>query len=213
MKKINKTKTLALPVFVIMFYSCIQFVDIEKLKFFDPEFQIPDHTLLRVDGFYVVKETLITYLPPTDSLPKPYQKDISYGFIQFFHDGFCRIGDWNGIYRDSVDVAEKVIHSKTQNWRWGLYKLDNDTITIEYTRKWMESVFRTIYYRHQMVGVLKENGLIIINNPPEKYIVSPNPDDSSPGCVGTFVESEFDYDSLDNFVKKEPKKYLELQSL
>lgn len=182
-------------------------VVIEKLMFYDSSFKLPSNSLLRVDGFYQIEENFRTFLQSQDS----FDTKITLGFIQFFDDGFCRVGNWNGIFSDKDQVFHTATSDSVWGWRWGLYKLSKDTIKIEYTRKWEKSITKTKFYRVEITGLLKADSILIIEDPPLEYSYPPDRTRSAQACIGKFVQSEINKKLFDNFLKREPDKYFEVK--
>lgn len=60
-----------------------------KMLFYDPHFKFDTTSKLRLDGYYQIRQIFGSY---TTNDKDYYLHDPTYGYIQFFNDGFCKVG-------------------------------------------------------------------------------------------------------------------------
>jgi len=207
-----KSIHLILSLFVLTICSCGSGSGvIEKLRFYDPQFKLPKESRLRTDGFYQIESVTRTLNLSVDT----FTTSTTYGFINFFDDGFCRIGQWNGIYRNGQEAFSTVtIDAPNYGWTWGLYKLMHDTVLIETHAIDHSHVFGNApYYRNELTCILKNDTLfvVMVGNDESAFLYDYPLDSttSSQTCVGHFTKVEINENRFDNFLKREPEKYLE----
>src|SRR5690242_1426058 len=64
-----------------------------KMLYYDTAFSLDSTSKLRLDGYYEIREIFGTY---TTNDKDYYPNNPTYGYLQFFSDGFCKVGWWNG---------------------------------------------------------------------------------------------------------------------
>ncbi|KAF2519919.1 hypothetical protein E0W68_01450 [Flavobacterium salilacus subsp. salilacus] len=169
------------------------------IEFYDPGFTLDSLSDLRTDGYYEIKSISGTY---TTDLIVYKRMPPTYGFIQFYKDGFCRIGPWNGLYESPEAIRQKVMLNNTYV-HWGIYKISSDSLAIEFLDG------RCNESRNTINAIINDEKIIITNLGIRKYSYTENKSDSlTSSCIGKFVQAELHYDEKDNYLKNNIENYL-----
>jgi hypothetical protein len=169
----------------------------EKVKFllYDSAFAFDSTSKISLSGYYRVREVFGVSFKP------------SYGFLQFFPDGFCKVGHWNGIFTSAAELDEAFDNNPPYVF-WGVYKTVLDTLLIEYLYSPATPGRGPIERKYTLAGLIKENEIVIISTDSQKYSYPENLGDSLiSSCVGKFVSHPSHDLPKDNYLKKNINKY------
>jgi hypothetical protein len=170
------------------------------MEYYDSKFELEPTSRLRTDGYYEVREfKTYDFKEKEDYYERP-----NYGFVQFFKDGFCRVGAWNGIHKYSADV-EKSFQEGTGYVFNGLYQVQSDTIRIEYLYNAISPGAGQANNRHQLLARILDEKIVFMGG----YIYPYKQADTlTSRCVGRFVKAEFDETKWTNHLKENIADYL-----
>jgi len=170
------------------------------MEYYDPEFELEPSSNLRTNGYYEVKE-FKTY---DFSEKEDYYERPNYGFVQFYKDGFCRVGAWNGIHKYSADVEKSFKDGKGYVFD-GLYQIQSDTVRIEYLYNAVSPGAGQANSRHQLIARILDDKLIFMGGYTYPY---KNADTLTSRCVGRFVKAKYDENARTNYLKENISEYL-----
>jgi hypothetical protein len=175
-----------------------------KLLYFDNAFSLDSSSQLRLDGYYLVRQIFGTFT----TNGKDYRPhDPTYGYLQFFNDGFCKVGWWNGFFNSPSEIENHMLKNDAFGF-WGIYKVHSDTLELEYLYNPSSPGVPPFEERNTLVGLIKQNEIIITEHANIKYSFPKVPKDSlSSSCIGTFVSVPTDYLKMDNYLKKDTSYY------
>src|SRR6266542_921290 len=169
-----------------------------KMLYYNEAFMFDATSSLKVDGYYQVRQIFGSYT--TNS--KDFQThEPTFGYLQFFPDGFCKVGWWNGFFQSPKEIEKEIGNNRSFGF-WGIYKTKADSLYLEYLYNPASSGANPFEERTTIVGLIKESEIIIIQDDNIKYSFPNNPNDSlTSSCIGKFVNTPTKYDEADNYLK------------
>ena len=174
------------------------------MLYYDDTFHFDPSLNLKVDGYYEIREMSGSY---TTNGKDYYSNKPIYGFLQFFRDGFCKVGRWNGMFESSADIKKEMQNNNPHGY-WGIYKIKGDTLYIEYLYTPASPGVDPSEERNTLVGLIKENKIIVTFFDNAKYSFPDIVEDSlTSSCIGKYVGLKSGYDMMDNYLKRNIAKY------
>jgi len=175
-----------------------------KMFYYDKAFALDSTSKLRLDGYYLVRQIFGRYT----TNGKDYSPhDPTYGYLQFFSDGFCKVGWWNGFFESPTEIKNEVQKNNAFGF-WGIYKVNADTLYVEYLYNPSSPGVAPFEERNTLVGLIKKNELIVKQHANIKFSYPEVEKDSlTSSCIGTFINVHTDYDKMDNYLKKNTSYY------
>ena len=207
-----------LPYIIILTYlliSCVggstQIVDkfekpTEKVKmlYYDQAFTFDTTSKLRLDGYYQIRQIFGSY---TTNDKDYYPNDPTFGYLHFFHDGFCKVGWWNGFFESPTEIKNEIANYKAFGF-WGIYKLNGDTLQIEYLYNPASPGVNPFEARNTLTALIKTNEIIVTIHDNIKYSFPEVEKDSlTSSCIGKFINVQTEYNKLDNYLKRNILNY------
>lgn len=177
-------------------YSCNKVV-VDKLMFYNPDFWLYENMLLRTDGYYLVTSDFI--VPPLTNSPEMFETPL-YGFIQFKRDGFCFVGYWDGRYKNQRDIEDRLGNGNVMG-KWGIYKLEHDTATLEYHYRITDNWRKTHFKRFTEQFIVRHDSLIFQQIGKYKF--------DNQRVVATFIPTHLKVDTATNPILKNMNRFLE----
>jgi len=175
-----------------------------KMLYYNPDFKFDTTSKLRLDGFYQIREMFGTY---TTNGKDYYPNNPTYGYIQLFKDGFCKVGWWNGFFQSPTEIQEQIAKNKAFGF-WGIYKTLKDTLLIEYLYNPVSPGREYSERRNFLSALIDINEIIVTTHDRVKYSYPDLKKDSlTSSCVGKFVKMTTSYVDSDNYLKKEIGNY------
>ncbi len=175
-----------------------------EFEYYDAEFKLDSISNLRTNGYYEVTQIFGTY---TTDLETYHTNKPKYGFVHFFKDGFCRVGSWNGIRKNPDDVKLAFKNDKGYVFN-GMYKIELDTIRIEYLYNPASPGAGQRNNRNTLTGLIRENRIDFLYDGPTRFSFPTNQSDSlSSSCIGRFRKAEFNKSKWNNYLKDNIDKY------
>jgi hypothetical protein len=178
------------------------------MKYYNPNFKLNSTTNLQTGGYYEIKQIFGTYTTDGTNFKVNRPK---HGFLQFFKDGFCKVGYWNGIYENPVDVKNGFLDYKGYIFN-GIYKIDSDTIKVEYLYNPISPGLGYSEHRNMLIATIKNNRLIITSDNYTVFSYPKNPADSlTSSCIGKFVSIDVIENQHNNYLKENIERYLKTE--
>ena len=174
------------------------------MLYYDPTFTLDTTSHLRVDGFYQIRQIFGTY---TTNGKDYHTSEPTYGYLQFFKDGFCKVGWWNGFFQSPSEIKTE-IENKAAFGFWGIYKIHGDTLLLEYLYDPSSPGVKPFEHRNTLAGLIHTNEIVVITHAGIKYSFPQiEKDSSTSSCIGKFVKLPTTYNESDNYLKKDIDKY------
>lgn len=201
----------------LFFYSCnwnnkktsgdkIQQTPHERVKmlFYNPDFRFDTTSRLRIDGYYQIREIFGSY---TTNDKDYYPNDPTYGYIQLFSDGFCKVGWWNGFFQSPAEIKSQIVANNAFGF-WGIYKISKDTLLIEYLQNPASPGLQYSEQRNLLSALILSDEIIVTTHDRIKYSYPEVKKDSlTSSCIGKFISVTNTYKESDNYLKKEISNY------
>ena len=176
-----------------------------EFEYYDAKFELDSSSNLLTDGYYEVTQIFGTY---TTDLETYHTNKPKFGFVHFFKDGFCRVGSWNGIRKNSADVEKAFKKDKGYVFN-GMYKIELDTIKIEYLYNPASPGAGQRNNRNTLIGLIRENRIDFLYDGRTRFSFPTNQSDSlTSSCIGRFRESDFDKSQWKNYLKENINKFI-----
>jgi len=178
---------------------------VEKIKmlYYNKAFTLDTTSNLRLDGYYQIRQIFGSYT----TNGKDHPNDPTYGYLQFFNDGFCKVGWWNGFFESPKEIKNEVQKNNAFGF-WGIYKVNADTLYVEYLYNPSSPGVTPFEERNTLVGLIKENEIIVKRHANIKFSYPEVEKDSlTSSCIGRFVNIHTDYEKMDNYLKKDTTYY------
>lgn len=175
-----------------------------KMLFYDPNFEFDTTSKLRLDGYYQIRQIFGSY---TTNDKDYYSHDPTYGYIQFFNDGFCKVGWWNGFFQSPTEIKNQITNNTAFGF-WGIYKIAKDTLIVEYLFNPASPGVQYSEQRNILFALMDTDNITVTINDNIKYSYPEVMKDSlSSSCIGKFVKMKTEYHGKDNYLKKEIGRY------
>lgn len=178
--------------------------DTVKMLYYDPHFNLDTSSKLRLDGYYQIRQVFGSY---TTNNKDYYPNNPTFGYIQFFSDGFCKVGWWNGFFQSPEDIRTQIADNKAFGF-WGIYKTNKDTLLIEYLYNPASPGLQYAEKRNTLTALIGQEIISVTTHDNTKYSYPDNKEAlATSSCIGTFINLKTSYNSVDNYLKKEIGKY------
>ena len=176
-----------------------------EFEYYDAEFELDTSLNLRTDGYYEVTQIFGTY---TTDLKTYHTNKPKFGFVHFLKDGFCRVGSWNGIRKNPADVEKDFKEGKGYIFN-GIYKIELDTIRIEYLYNPVSPGAGRRNNRNTLTGLIRDNRIDFLYEGRTQFSFPTNQSDSlTSSCIGRFRKSDFDNSQWNNYLKENIDKFI-----
>lgn len=175
-----------------------------KLLYYNPLFKLDTISKLRFDGYYQIRQVFGSY---TTNDKDYYPNAPTYGYIQFFNDGFCKVGWWNGFFQSPEEIRNQIAENKAFGF-WGIYKINKDTLLLEYLYNPASPGVQYSEHRNTLTALIDNEQIAVTTHDHTKYSYPDNKEAlATSSCIGTFVKLKTPYNSSDNYLKSEIGKY------
>lgn len=178
--------------------------DTVKMLYYNPHFKVDSTSKLLLDGYYQIRQVFGSY---TTNDKDYYPNNPTYGYIQFFNDGFCKVGWWNGFFQSPEEIRSQIAENKAFGF-WGIYKTNKDTLLLEYLYNPASPGVQYSEHRNTLTALIDNGQIVVTTHDNTKYSYPDNKEAlATSSCIGTFVNLKTPYNSSDNYLKKEIGKY------
>ncbi len=175
-----------------------------KMLYYDPDFKFDTACKVRLDGYYQVIQIFGSY---TTNGKDYYPNNPTYGYMQFFNDGFCKVGWWNGFFQSPTEIRNQMASNKAFGF-WGIYKIVKDTLFVEYLYNPASPGVQHSEHRNTLSALIDTNEICVTLHDHIKYSYPEVKKDSlTSSCIGKFIKIQTTYNEADNYLKKEINTY------
>ena len=175
-----------------------------RMLYYDQAFTFDTTSKLRLDGYYQIRQIFGSH---TTNDKDYYPNDPTFGYLQFFPDGFCKVGWWNGFFESPTEIKNEIANNKAFGF-WGIYKLKGDTLQLEYLYNPASAGVHSFQTRNTLTALIKTNEIFVTIHDNIKYsFPEVEKDLLTSSCTGKFMNVQTQYNKLDNYLKRNIHNY------